>query len=246
MVWAYGTGPLPRSRYMVAAELERLLAAVETVTLPETRSKFRCLFLILVNSGPRISEALAVRARDVDLVSGTITFPTLKRLKPTTRTLPLPAEILRELELYLQVNAFRPEDRIFPRTRGKYVWEVLKRALHEAGLPRHYRLHDLRHSAGTYLADKTRDPMLVRDVLGHASLLTSNIYLHTVHMREKLQAVPPVLPATPTPGEAPRGGPPAARYPSRPERPSGAAAPDPTSGESSAPPDPQWPGKSGQ
>lgn len=194
MVWAYQGGALPRSRYLVEVELQRVLGAVERVTRPEARSKFRCLFLILVNLGPRISEALAVRAADVDLVSGTITFPTLKRPRPTSRTLPLPEKVTRELELYLQVHAFRPEDRIFPRTRGKYVWEVFKRCLHEAGLPRQYRLHDLRHSAGTYLADKTRDPMLVRDVLGHASLTTSNIYLHTVEMREKLRRVPPILP----------------------------------------------------
>lgn len=198
MDWRDPGATLPRSRYMVEAELQRVLAAVEKVCLPETRAKFRCLFLLLINFGPRISEALAVLRRDVDLVNRSITFPTLKRRRPTTRTLPLPEALVRELEVYVQIQGFRPEDRIFPRTRGKYVWEVFKRCLHEVGLPRHFRLHDLRHSAGTRLADKTRDPMLVRDVLGHASLVTSNIYLHTVQLHEKLLAVPPILPADPT------------------------------------------------
>lgn len=205
MDWRDPGATLPRSRYLMEAELRRILGAVEKVTRPEARSKFRVLFLILVNLGPRISEALAVRAADVDLEGGTITFPTLKRRRPMSRTLPLPAAVARELEVYLHVQGLGPDDRLFPRTRGKYVWEVFKRCLHEVRLPRQYRLHDLRHSAGTYLADKTRDPMLVRDVLGHASLTTSNIYLHTVQLREKLQAVPPILPAMPgPPAPAPR------------------------------------------
>lgn len=207
MPWAGAGGSLPRARYLVARELARLLAAVDRVVWPQNRARFRTLFLLLVNLGPRIAEALAVRAADVDLDAGAITFPTLKRWKklpdgtrvriPLTRTLPLPPALRAELELYVRVEGLGPDDRLFPRTRPKYVWEVFKRALHAAGLSRHYRLHDLRHSAGTYLADQTRDPMLVRDVLGHASIATSNIYLHTVAMREKLLAVPPVLPAPP-------------------------------------------------
>lgn len=211
MTWAGAAGSLPRSRYLTEPELRRLLAAVDRVVLPQNRGKFRTLFLLLVNFGPRIKEALAVRAADVDLhrdqegrLVGNITFPTLKRWRElddgmrirlhVPRTLPLHEAVAQELKAYISSRGVRPGDLLFPRPGRKKVWEVFKRALHEAGLSRHYCLHDLRHSAGTRLADKTRDPMLVRDVLGHASLATSNIYLHTVQMREKLLAVPPLLP----------------------------------------------------
>lgn len=214
MSWAGAGGSLPRARYLTEPELRRLLAAVDRVVWPQHRAKYRTLFLLLVNFGPRIAEALAVRVGDVDLWQpavdggtvppGAITFPTLKRWKALpdgrrvrvrlSRTLPLTPPLALELALYVQVEGLRPDDPLFPGTRGKYVWEVFKRALHRAGLPRHHRLHDLRHSAATLLAEKTRDPMLVRDVLGHASIATSNIYLHTVNLREKLLAVAPVLP----------------------------------------------------
>ena len=207
MPWAGAGGSLPRARYLVARELGRLLAAVERVVWPQHRAKYRTLFLLLANLGPRISELLAVRVAAVDLGLGAITLPTLKRWRtlpdgrreriPLSRTLALSPELVAELDLYLRVEGLGPADPLFPRTRPKYVWEVFKRALHVAGLPRQHRLHDLRHSAATYLAEQTRDPMLVRDVLGHASIATSNIYLHTVNMREKLLAVPPVLPADP-------------------------------------------------
>lgn len=215
--WAGAAGSLPRTRYMTESEIRRLLAAVKCVTKPWTRRRYQVLFLLLANFGPRISEALSVRAGDVETrrddegrLGGTITFPTLKRWRtlPTgekarvwmTRSLPLSSELAGELARYIAVERLRPSDYLFG-TRSmnrwrKYTWTVFKRALVAAGLSRHYRLHDLRHSAGTYLADKTRDPALVRDVLGHASIATSNVYIHTINLREKLLAVPTILPGT--------------------------------------------------
>lgn len=181
---------LPRSRYLTEVELRRLLAAVERYGFRRTRPKHRMLFLLLVNFGPRISEALALRVRDVDLTMGAVTFPTLKRRRPVIRTLPLPPVLYLELEAYIRGQRLGTDDLLFPHLRKGYAWVVLKRCLRRAGLSTHYSLKELRHSAGTRIADKTRDSVLVRDVLGHASISTSNIYLHTVHLREKLLSVP--------------------------------------------------------
>ena|SRR5262249_50959869 len=53
----------------------------------------------------------------------------------------------------------------------------LKSALRDAGIE-NFRFHDLRHTAGTRLAEAGADAFTIKDILGHASIQTSAIYVH--------------------------------------------------------------------
>jgi hypothetical protein len=77
-------------------------------------------------------------------------------------------------------------------SKGNYVFESRKKAgqpildpkkafnsaLKDAGIG-NFRFHDLRHTAGTRLAEAGADAFTIKDILGHASIQTSAIYVHT-------------------------------------------------------------------
>lgn len=67
----------------------------------------------------------------------------------------------------------------------QYAFKV---SLTEAGLPKYYSIHSLRHSYGTYLYQRTKDLRLVQKQLGHSSIATTTIYAD-VTVEQTLDAV---------------------------------------------------------
>jgi integrase len=77
------------------------------------------------------------------------------------------------------------------KSKGKHVFESRKKpghpilelkkafnsALKDAGVE-NFRFHDLRHTAGMRLAEAGADAFTIKDILGHASIQTSAIYVH--------------------------------------------------------------------
>ena len=69
------------------------------------------------------------------------------------------------------------------------VTRAFQRALARAGLP-HYRFHDLRHSAATFLLAQGFTLEDVKNLLGHSSIvLTSNTYGHVLEQRQRQVAM---------------------------------------------------------
>ena len=155
------------------------------------RSAWKVLIMLLANYGPRLSEALKITWKDVDFDNSAITFPTLKRRKPMSRTLPLFPEIAQALSDYRPtVNGHKC---VFPKLQKvssrTLVWKVFQKILKRSGLARR-PVHALRHTVGTKLAPM--DLATARDWLGHANITTTDRYIHAVKMREvfgKLEAI---------------------------------------------------------
>jgi len=66
------------------------------------------------------------------------------------------------------------------RKPGSHIEEPKKAfnsALRDAGVE-NFRFHDLRHTAGTRLAEMGVDAFTIKDILGHASIQTTMIYVH--------------------------------------------------------------------
>jgi integrase/recombinase XerD len=159
--------------------VERILAAV--VGDDPRALRDRALLETLYGTGARISEAvgLAVDDLDTDLV-------TLHGKGGRTRIVPLGGYAARALEAYLVrgrpalAAAGKGTPAVFLNHRGaplsrQSAWTVLHRAASAAGLDG-VSPHTLRHSFATHLLDGGADIRVVQELLGHASVTTTQVY----------------------------------------------------------------------
>ena len=164
-------------KYLTADERQRFLAAVRAHPRPTTQTLARTLAL----TGCRVSEALAIRACDVDLEAAELRIRTLKRRRDTWRAVPVPADLVHALELVHRVRRAQAS----PRGRTALLWDVTRQAAHRqvvalmnsAGIagpqacPR-----GLRHSYGVAAVQAGVPLTTIAAVLGHADVSTTAIY----------------------------------------------------------------------
>lgn len=165
--------------------------------LDQVESEYRLFLLLIVVTGLRLSEALALRWQDLDESTGTLSITHRMwrgRLGPP-KTRKSRARIQHASELVEAVVCLReasgfnaPEDLIFCRSDGlpldpDYLRkEVLYPAMNRAGIKRGLRTHGfhiLRHTAASLLHERTHDLKGVQEFLRHSQIgTTADIYVH--------------------------------------------------------------------
>ncbi len=164
-------------KYLTAQERTRFLAAVRAHRQPTVQTLARTLAL----TGCRVSEALALRSCDVDLEAAELRIATLKRRREHWRAVPVPQDLVHELELVHRVRRAQAS----PRARARALWPITRQAAHRqvgalmaaAGIegpqacPR-----GLRHAYGVAAVTAGVPLTTVAAVLGHASLDTTALY----------------------------------------------------------------------
>lgn len=142
------------------------------------------LLEVLYGSGLRASEAVGLDWRDADTAAGTLHVRSGKGGKD--RIVPLgsaAAEALQRLGAILSSEGGTPpRSPIFRNLRGtrlsaRSVGRVVQAWLDRSGYP-HVTPHALRHSCATHLLDSGADLRSIQDLLGHASLSTTQKYTH--------------------------------------------------------------------
>ena len=176
-------------------EVDRLLAAASLGDTPVSL-RDRALLELLYASGARISEAVGLDVDDVDINSGSVR---LRGKGGKERVLPLGQYAREALQAYLVRG--RPQltrdgaggggAAVFLNQRGgrlsrQSAWALLQSAAERAGLHNAVSPHTLRHSFATHMLEGGADVRVVQELLGHASVATTQIYtLVTVqHLRE--------------------------------------------------------------
>src|SRR2546421_374726 len=137
---------------------------------------------LLYGSGLRISEALGLRRRDVPLPgAGDVLVVTGKGNK--TRMVPVLQNVLALIADYVAVcpHPVVPEGPIFVGARGgplkaRIIQLTMERLRGALGLPDSATPHALRHSFATHLLSRGGDLRAIQELLGHASLSTTQIY----------------------------------------------------------------------
>jgi integrase/recombinase XerD len=159
----------------------------------------RALLEFLYGTGARISEAVGAAVDDLDLADGSAV---LHGKGGRTRLVPVGGYARAALDAYLVrarptlVAAGRGTPYVFLNARGgplsrQSAWTVLRRAAARAGLPvsgpTAVSPHTLRHSYATHLLDGGADVRVVQELLGHASVTTTQVY--TLVTVERLREV---------------------------------------------------------
>ncbi|MGH9368846.1 MAG: tyrosine recombinase XerC [Thermoanaerobaculia bacterium] len=178
---------VPRSlpRAMTLADTESLLSAQMEDAV---RGRERALFELLYATGLRVSEAAGLDLEDVDL-SSRLARVTGKGSKE--RIVPFGEEAEDALRAWLPVRALLRSARrmgeagepLFVNRRGgrlttRSMARLLKRRLAAAGLPQDISPHALRHTFATHLLQAGADLRAIQELLGHASLSTTQKYTH--------------------------------------------------------------------
>jgi integrase/recombinase XerD len=176
---------LPRRlpKAVTVEDVERLLeAAGFDGTALAVRD--RALLEFLYATGARISEAVGAAVDDVDLTAGAVR---LAGKGGKERVVPMGRPAREAVRAYLLSS--RPElaasgrgtPALFLNARGgplsrQSAWAVLRQAADKAGLTGRISPHTLRHSFATHLLDGGADVRVVQELLGHASVTTTQIY----------------------------------------------------------------------
>jgi len=146
----------------------------------------RALLEVLYGTGARISEAVGLDVDDVDHVDSTVV---LHGKGGKERIVPVGSYALEAVDAYLtrarpQLSAVGTSERagaLFLNARGgrlsrQSAWSVLVKAADRAGVTRDVSPHTLRHSFATHLLEGGADVRVVQELLGHASVTTTQIY----------------------------------------------------------------------
>jgi integrase/recombinase XerD len=200
--------PTPAKRLPKAIpidQVERLLAAAGSPGDGPRALRDRALLELLYGCGARISEAVGLDRDDVDIDGGRGTGTVVLHGKgDKTRIVPLGSYAGEAVSAYLVrgrpalVSAGRGSPALFLNARGgrlsrQSAWSVLRSAANQARLESAVSPHTLRHSFATHLIDGGADVRVVQELLGHASVTTTQVYtLVTVdRLREVYAAAHP-------------------------------------------------------
>ena len=155
--------------------------------------KHRTFLMVLYSGGLRFSEAANLKIHDIDSRRMQIRVACGKGKKE--RLVPLSPRLLSELRIYWK--KYRPSDFLFPGKSvnkiyaGTTIQKAMKDAAKKAGIHRRVYPHVLRHSYATGLLEAGVDLLTISKLLGHASFVTTMVYLHC--RREHLQSTPSPL-----------------------------------------------------
>ena len=162
-------------------DIESLLHAASVDGTP-LALRDRALLEVLYGTGARISEAVAL---DVDDLAGDAVV--LRGKGGKERVVPVGSYARRAVDDYLVrarpglAAGGRGTPRLFLNARGgplsrQSAWTILRVAADRAGLTVEVSPHTLRHSYATHLLDGGADVRVVQELLGHASVSTTQVY----------------------------------------------------------------------
>lgn len=141
-------------------------------------------------SGLRLSELRALRLEQLHLEAG---FVTIIGKGNKERVVPVGRKAIGALNRYLEngrpkLVTPRSPAIVFLNARGiqfaaTTIWGRIKRRVHRAGIERNVTPHMLRHSFATHLLEHGADLRVIQELLGHASINTTEIYTHVAGNR---------------------------------------------------------------
>ena len=185
--------------FLSTDEIGRLLRA-PAVEMP-MGLRDRAILETMYSAGLRVSEAMGINEGDLDFPEGIVR---VRGKGKRERLAPLGSYATRALRRWLKVRHLAPSEpndsnapvfvnKFGRRLTTRSVSRMLEKHLKAAGLDTRTTPHTLRHSFATHLLDRGADIRSVQELLGHKSLVTTQIYTHvsTAGLREAYEKAHP-------------------------------------------------------
>lgn len=180
-------------------EVNRLIGSVDLSSPYGHRNK--AILETLYSCGLRVSELIHLKTGDLFFDDGYLRV-TGKGNKQ--RLIPVSETMVEQIKLYFPIRqqgviANGQGDYLFLNRRGKaltrvMIYFIIKEQAQVAGINKNITPHTLRHSFATHLIKGGADIRMVQDMLGHESILTTEIYAHldTSYKRETINKFHPM------------------------------------------------------
>ena len=181
--------PTPSRRLPKSLTIDEVLALLEgaggdSASDGPLTLRNRALLELLYSTGARISEAVGLDVDDIDAQARSVL---LRGKGGKQRLVPIGRPAVSALDAYLVrgrpglAHRGKGIPAIFLNARGgrlsrQSAWQVLQDAAERAGITAAVSPHTLRHSFATHLLDGGADVRVVQELLGHASVTTTQIY----------------------------------------------------------------------
>jgi integrase/recombinase XerD len=178
--------PTPPRRLPHALPVDDVLAMLEAAGFDGTPKAMRdaALLEFLYGTGARVSEAVGLDVDDLDPESAAVM---LHGKGGKDRLVPIGSYALAAIEAYLArgrpalVGNGSGRTALFLNLRGgrlsrQSAWSILREVADRAGVRASVGPHSLRHSFATHLLDGGADVRVVQELLGHASVTTTQVY----------------------------------------------------------------------
>ena len=176
---------------LTTAEIDRVIATVDKRTPKGIRDS--AMLEVLYSCGLRVSELTSLRLSDLFFGEGYIR---VIGKGDKQRLVPISTVARDKIQRYLEKrrSARSGEEVVFLNNRGGQltrvmVFTILKQAAQRAGIDKHISPHTFRHSFATHLLEGGASIRQVQEMLGHESILTTEIYTHldSDHLRHTLE-----------------------------------------------------------
>lgn len=184
---------------LTVEEIDAMVTSIDCSTNEGVRN--RAIMETLYSCGLRVSELCNLKISNLFFESGYIK---IDGKGSKERLVPISSVAINSINSYMSGMrdklTVKPgyEDYLFLNRRGAalsrvMVFNIVKEAAESAGVKKSVSPHTLRHSFATHLLDRGANLKAVQDMLGHESIVTTEIYTHldTRHLKETLEKCHP-------------------------------------------------------
>jgi integrase/recombinase XerD len=167
--------PMRSKRLPVVLSPDEVLIILKQIKNPI----YRMALTIIYACGLRISEAVCLKTADIDSKRSLIR---VHGKGSKDRYVPLPEQPLELLRAYYQEYG-TDSGFLFPHKDGGHINKdtlgvSFRRAVRQSSVKKQAHVHTLRHSYATLLLENGEDIRVIKDLLGHSSIVTTDIYTH--------------------------------------------------------------------